>query len=274
MEKLLILRLGSMGDVLHALPAVAALRRALPSATVGWAVEQRWSELLCAAGAENAASGSPEKPLVDRLHFINTVAWRKGLLSSVMWNEAWIAMSSLRAARYDVAVDFQGAWKSAGLAVWSGAPQRFGFDHPRERPAALFYTRRVQTNSAHVVDQNLELAAAVASQNLQPAGSPLPCSARTESWADGELQQRGLRQFAVLSPGGGWERKAVAAIELWPSRGCAGARRIAVARQLRSRRRRVGPRGEARERRLCPAAPLLAGRTHRSHAARQPLHWR
>ena len=50
MEKLLILRLGSMGDVLHALPAVAALRRALPSATIGWAVEQRWSELLCARG--------------------------------------------------------------------------------------------------------------------------------------------------------------------------------------------------------------------------------
>jgi heptosyltransferase I len=210
MEKLLILRLGSMGDVLHALPAVSALRRALPSTTIGWAIEQRWSELLCAAGAENAASGSPEKPLVDRLHFINTVAWRKGLLSGAMWKEAWSAMSSLRAARYDVAVDFQGAWKSAGLAVWSGAPQRMGFDHPRERPAALFYTRRVQTTSAHVVDQNLELAAVAGGQKLGAADFQLPCSARGESWCDGELRQRGLRQFALLSPGGGWGAK------LWP----------------------------------------------------------
>ena len=55
MEKLLILRLGSMGDILHALPGAAALRRAFPSATIGWAIEQRWSELLCARGAENAA---------------------------------------------------------------------------------------------------------------------------------------------------------------------------------------------------------------------------
>ena len=62
MEKLLILRLGSMGDILHALPGTAALRRAFPSSTIGWAVEQRWSELLCARGAENTAAGAPEKP--------------------------------------------------------------------------------------------------------------------------------------------------------------------------------------------------------------------
>lgn len=207
MEKLLIVRLGSMGDVLHALPAVAALRRAFPSAKIGWAVEQRWSELLCAAGAEHAASGSPEQPLVDRLHFINTVAWRKALLSSAMWNKAWSAMRPLRAARYEVAVDFQGAWKSAGLAVWSGAPQRIGFDHPREQPAALFYTHRVRTTSAHVVGQNLELAAAVTGHNSGPADFPLPCSARNESWCDSELQRRGLRRFALLSPGGGWGAK-------------------------------------------------------------------
>jgi len=211
MEKLLILRLGSMGDVLHALPAAAALRWAFPSATIGWAIERRWSELLCAAGAEDGPSGSPEKPIVDRLHFINTMAWRRTLLSSAMWSEAWRAMSVLRAARYELAVDFQGAWKSAAVAALSGAPQRVGFDRPRERPAALSYTRRVRTTSSHVVDQNVELAAAVTGQNLDQSAPPLPCSARSESWADGELQRRGLRQFAMLSPGGGWGAK------LWPA---------------------------------------------------------
>jgi len=210
MEKLLILRLGSMGDILHALPAVAALRRAFPSAIVGWAVEQRWSELLCATGAENAVSGSPEKPLVDRLHFINTVAWRKALISRVMWQADGSAMNALRAARYDVAVDFQGAWKSAGIAVWSGAPERIGFDRPRERPAAMFYNRRVRTSSTHVVDQGLELAAAVAGQDPGPACFPLPCSAISELWCDNELGRRGLRDFALLSPGAGWGAK------LWP----------------------------------------------------------
>jgi heptosyltransferase-1 len=211
MEKLLILRLGSMGDILHALPGAAALRRAFPSAAIGWAVEQRWSELLCARGAENAASGAPEKPLVDRLHFINTVAWRKAPFSNQTWKEAWSAMSALRAARYKLAVDFQGAWKSAGLALWSGAPESIGLDRPRERPAAMFYTRRVLTTARHVVDQGLELAAAASGQAPGPLCFPLPCSAASESWCDDELRRRGLQDFALLSPGGGWGAK------LWPS---------------------------------------------------------
>ncbi|HYN14230.1 MAG TPA: glycosyltransferase family 9 protein [Terriglobales bacterium] len=211
MEKLLILRLGSMGDIVHALPGAAALRRAFPSATIGWAVEQRWSELLCAAGAENAASGSPEKPLVDTLHFINTVAWRKALFSDEMWKQAWSALSALRAAHYELAVDFQGAWKSAGLALWSAAPERVGFDSPRERPAAIFYTHRVRATVPHVVDQGLELAAAVAGKELGPARFPLPCSTVGEAWCNDELRRRGLQDFALLGPGGGWGAK------LWPA---------------------------------------------------------
>ncbi len=210
MEKLLILRLGSMGDILHALPGVAALRRAFPSATIAWAVEQRWSELLCATGAENAASGSPEKPLVDRVHFINTVAWRKAVFSDETWKQAWTAMSALRAAHYELAVDFQGAWKSAGLAWWSAAAERVGFDRPCERPAAIFYTRRVRTTSPHVVDQGLELAAAVTGQQPGPPCFPLPCSATSEAWCHDKLRRRGLQDFALLSPGAGWGAK------LWP----------------------------------------------------------
>ena len=210
MEKLLILRLGSMGDILHALPGAAALRRAFPSATIAWAVEQRWAELLCATGAENAASGSPEKPLVDHVHFMNTVAWRKALFGDETWKQAWTAMSALRAAHYELAVDFQGAWKSAGLAWWSAAAERVGSDRPRERPAAIFYTRRVPTTSPHVVDQGLELAAAVIGQKPGPPCFPLPSSAASEAWCDNELQRRGLREFALLSPGAGWGAK------LWP----------------------------------------------------------
>jgi heptosyltransferase-1 len=211
MEKLLILRLGSMGDIVHALPGAAALRRAFPSATIGWAVEQRWSELLCAAGSENAASCPSEKPLVDMLHFINTVAWRKALFSDEMWKQAWSAMSALRAAHYELAVDFQGAWKSAGLALWSAAQERIGFDKPRERRAAIFYTRRVRATAPHVVDQGLELAATAARLEPGPADFPLPCSAVGEAWCNDELRRRGLQDFALLGPGGGWGAK------LWPA---------------------------------------------------------
>jgi heptosyltransferase-1 len=210
MERLLILRLGSMGDILHSLAGAAALRRALPHTTIGWAVEERWSELLCAPGYADAPSGTPEKPIPDRLHFINAVAWRKALLSDEMWKEAWTAMMELRSARYEVAVDFQGAWKSAGLALWSGAAERIGFDSPRERPAAMFYTRRVPMTAAHVIDQARELAAAVIGHDSGPAEFPLPCSTATESWCDSELRRRGITGFALFSPGAGWGAK------LWP----------------------------------------------------------
>lgn len=227
MEKLLILRLGSMGDILHALPAAVALRRIFPSASMGWVVEQRWSELLCAAGAESAPSGTPEKPFIDVLHVVNTIAWRQALFSDETWKEAWRSMADLRAARYELSVDFQGAWKSAGLALWSGAPERIGFDRPRERPAAIFYTHRVVSTSAHVIDQNLDLAAALAGQHFRgvrdaqlsrdgvqdasPPSFPLPCSGTSEAWCDNELHRRGLRDFALLSPGAGWGAK------LWPA---------------------------------------------------------
>jgi heptosyltransferase I len=211
MEKLLIVRLGSMGDVLHALPGAAALRRAFPSAIIGWAVEERWSELLCASGGKNAGSGCPQKPLIDRLHFINTVTWRKTLFSDEMWKEAWTALSALRAAGYELTVDFQGAWKSAGLGLWSAAPERIGFERPRERPATMFYTRRVLTNVPHVVDQGLDLAAAVTQQDPSPACFPLPCSSEAESWCDAELRRHGLQDFVLFSPGAGWGAK------LWPA---------------------------------------------------------
>ena len=59
--RLLIVRLGSMGDIIHTLPAVATLRRAFPGATIGWAVERRWTALLSSAAAL-AGPRSPEKP--------------------------------------------------------------------------------------------------------------------------------------------------------------------------------------------------------------------
>ncbi|MGH9566929.1 MAG: glycosyltransferase family 9 protein, partial [Candidatus Angelobacter sp.] len=66
MEKILIVRLGAMGDIIHALPAATAIRQALPEATIGWMVEQKWSELLTARGKKEPSEAlSPQKPLVN-----------------------------------------------------------------------------------------------------------------------------------------------------------------------------------------------------------------
>jgi heptosyltransferase-1 len=80
-NSLLVVRLGAMGDVIHTLAAVCSLRTALPNMNIGWIIEDRWSELLCAPGATLSGPRSPQRPVVDSVHVVDTKRWRKTLLS-------------------------------------------------------------------------------------------------------------------------------------------------------------------------------------------------
>jgi heptosyltransferase-1 len=213
MTSILIVRLGAMGDAVHALPAVTALRAALPGAHIGWAIEERWAELLCALAAEpetGCGTRGPAMPLVDSIHFVNTQAWRAAPFSDETWREARGSFRGLRERRYDVALDLQGSLKSATVAALSGAARRAGSRRPWERAAAMFYTHPVEVRSAHVVEQALELASAVAGTHLHYLPPALPLHPTDEKWAD-ELAQRNLGKFAVLCPGAGWGAKQ------WPA---------------------------------------------------------
>jgi len=81
MQKILIARMSAMGDIVHSLPAVAALRQAFPQASIGWIIEDRWLELLAARSAVNDAQRSCAKPLVDVMHIVDTKSWRSSLSS-------------------------------------------------------------------------------------------------------------------------------------------------------------------------------------------------
>ncbi|MBZ5630076.1 MAG: glycosyltransferase family 9 protein [Acidobacteriia bacterium] len=222
---LLVVRLGSMGDIIHALPAVAALRRVFPGAAIGWAVERRWAALLSSAAAISGPL-SPEKPLVDMIHAVDTLAWRTALLSGETWRAARDAVRELRALRYDIAIDFQGAWKSAILAQLSRAPRRLGFMQPREKPATLFYTHQVAARGRHVVEQNISLAEQSWVPHIGPpladvGGSelrlgeaevfPIPRDPAAERAVDRQLRSHGLSSLAIVNPGAGWGAKC------WPA---------------------------------------------------------
>lgn len=211
MEAILAVRLGAMGDVIHALAAVAALRDAFPEARIGWAVEERWAELLCAPGEMMDLPRSAAKPLVDVVHPVDTAAWRSAPLSDETWGETVDSLRGLRAARYEAAIDFQGLMKSALVAKASGAPVRLGFADPKESAAKLFYTRAVARSGTHVVEMNLALARALSGKEAAPARFELPRDPDAEAWCDAELRRRGAERFLLLTPGGGWGAK------LWPA---------------------------------------------------------
>ena len=75
------MRLSAMGDVIHTLPAVYALRVAFPQAHIGWLIEERWVELLCAPGSPRRGARSTLRPLVDEVHTVNLKGWRRSLFS-------------------------------------------------------------------------------------------------------------------------------------------------------------------------------------------------
>lgn len=210
-RRLLIVRLGSMGDIVHTLPAAAALRRALPEAMLGWIVEERWAELLCTLAEPRCGIRSPRRPLVDCVHAVDTKRWRTSLLSVQTWERIAAAGSELRAQGYEVAVDFQGAVKSAACARWSGASTIYGFAQPRENVASMLYTSPMIAQGTHVVEQNLSLAAAVVHRPLELPAIECPRDDPAEKYCETWLRRESIRTFVLLNPGAGWGAKQ------WPA---------------------------------------------------------
>ncbi|MGH9538682.1 MAG: glycosyltransferase family 9 protein [Terriglobales bacterium] len=210
-ETLLIVRLGAMGDVIHGLPAAAALRDAFPEAMIGWLIEERWAELLCTLPAPRSGPRSPQRPVVDRIHTVNTRQWRAAPFSLQTWERIAAGLSDLRAVHYEIALDLQGAVRSSLLAKWSGAEVIYGATQPRENLASMFYTRQVIARDGHVVEQNVSLAEAVAGRPLKRPPAQLPLDSATEQEIDRWLKERKLQEFALLNPGAGWAAKQ------WPA---------------------------------------------------------
>lgn len=222
--RLLVVRLGAMGDILHALPAVTALRQAHPSWIIGWVVEPRWKALLAAPGAEERGQAMP---VVDRLHFASTRDWRQNALELSTIQEIRALRHQLQDADYDVAVDLQGAIRSAVLARMAGSHRLIGEAEPRERAARWLFSDRVVTRGAHVIEQDVELAAHIAGDELQPIQPALPFDPAAEAWCDELLASSGTRPVALLNPGAGWGAKR------WPVERFAAVARGLIARGLR-----------------------------------------
>jgi heptosyltransferase-1 len=141
----LIVRIGAMGDVLHAMPAVAALRNLHPDWRIGWAIEPVWHELLEAESeTHNIAVRDLRRPLVDLWHRVPTREWKRRASSLKTIQDISRLRRELRGEHYDVCVDMQGAIRSAVVGRMAGAKLFAGAAEPRERPAAWLYGRKIR----------------------------------------------------------------------------------------------------------------------------------
>lgn len=210
--RVLVVRMSAMGDVIHGIPAVAALRVARPNLHVGWLIEQRWMELLCAHETERMRLRSELKPIIDWVHVSDFKEWRKELSSAATWREMGSCMREVRAMKYQVALDLQGTIRSAMAGRLSGAKTRVGAERPREAPARRFYTSAISTPGQHVVEHALALASAVAGEELNYKEPVFPHDPATEAWADRFCMSIGFAPLVVMNPGAGWGAKC------WPAK--------------------------------------------------------
>jgi lipopolysaccharide heptosyltransferase I len=222
LDRFLIVRLGALGDIIHALPVAAALREAFPAARIDWLVSERHRAIL------------DYVPVIDRCVVLERPRGARASsgATATSWRAVAQAIAELRQADYDVAFDLQGLLKSSILARSSGARRVVGFPvrHLRERWAHLFYTETIEPpTGVHVVDKNLALLAAVGLRDL-PKRFPLGVGAGGAGGTGGAgLPRRSAERegrtsdvapstpdtghrtpddaFALLNPGAGWPNK-------------------------------------------------------------------
>ena len=200
-----------MGDILHALPAVTALRMAHPHWIIDWVVEPRWQPLLAAPGFATRGAQRPiQKPLIDRVHYAPTRQWRKAPFSRRTIRDVLALRNTLCNGKYDVVIDLQGAIRSAVIARMAGSRRVIGEAEPREYIAHLLFTEHVATRGAHVIQQDVELASAIAGDTLDPQKPWLPVDPASEAWCDRLLAAVAGQPVALINPGAGWGAKC------WP----------------------------------------------------------
>ncbi len=243
--RILIVKLSSIGDVVHTLPAAALLRRALPHARIAWIVDRRAGAII------------KDSPVIDELIELDTQAWRKAFLTASTTGDVRAQLNQLRGApnlngarSADIAIDFQGLIKSSLVALASRATRRIGFSTSdlREKASKLLLTEQVETSEFnHVIEKNLTLARAAiagsgtipnaagwerrdASLPLSASGEylsaqrragrdvcaprgyefPITISADDERFVEAAIEHQS-GPFAIINPGGGWPTK------LWPT---------------------------------------------------------
>jgi heptosyltransferase-1 len=196
-----------MGDILHALPAVSALRVAHPEWVIGWAVEPQWGALFVADSSGAHAPRGPAQPLVDMLHLVPAKQWARQALHPATLRSILRTRSEIRKAGYDAALDLQGAVRSAAIARWAAPARLLGEAAPREPAARWLFRERIPSAGVHVIEQAADVVRALNGDALPLALPLLPCDPEAAQWCESAGVGADFGPSVLLHPGAGWGAK-------------------------------------------------------------------
>jgi lipopolysaccharide heptosyltransferase I len=197
-RRILIIKPSSLGDVVHALPVLAALRAAHPGAHIAWLVGLAFAPLL------------EGHPMIDEVIRFDRRRYGRMLQSPRIFGEFLRFAWGLRKRRFDLVIDLQGLFRSGFLAYVTGARRRIGFASAREF-APMFYSRRVRyrDHDSHAVAKNVDVTRALGLQ-IETPEFPLGISDEERAAARQTLEtaaQRPLNKFTAIIPGARWQTK-------------------------------------------------------------------
>ena len=187
--RFLVVRLGSLGDIVQTFPAVAGLRQSFPEAEIVWLTHPHWKSLVESTG-------------------LATDIWE---METRSYDSLRRTIRQTRKKRFSAAIDYQGLWKSAALPFFGGVPRRIGFSSQaiREFGVPILYTDRVRCTHTHISEQNGELSQRAGARNgVGPVTISVP--SLQEAFVLQLLRGFSIDRYVVLSPAGGWRSKC------WP----------------------------------------------------------
>ncbi|CAN5549667.1 lipopolysaccharide heptosyltransferase I [soil metagenome] len=217
--RILIVKLGSIGDIIHTLPSLAAIRRAMPEAEISWVVEQRSAEILRG------------NPMIDNLIEVDKHSLRGGKVIENILLDVSKQLKGLRRFKFDISIDFQGLFKSATIGKLSGAKRRWGFarESLREPGSRILLTDTVKVPArVNVIRKYLALAAGALNVEVPDDDFEFPIATTDEhvAEADAIIRSAETDNFAILNPAGGWvtklwhpEKFGALADRLWEEKG-------------------------------------------------------
>lgn len=190
-KKILIIKPSSLGDIVHSLPFLNAIRERFPKAEIHWVIAKGFEDLLTG------------HPMVKKIWVINKDMWKKLTQITSSFNEIRNLLRELRKEKYDIVIDLQGLLRSGVITGATGSPVRIGFEEAREG-SRFFYTCKVEGGKGiHAVDRYLKIAEFLGC-NITEVCFPLPLYANSSLVVHNSLPSE---DYAVMVPGARWKTK-------------------------------------------------------------------